>query len=53
MIFLFIMTLKYIRIKEKDKRIKMIKNKKKETLYSRYIRELNANSKYITVFLYL
>ena len=36
------------KIKEKDKRIKMIKNKKnKGTLYSRYIGELNANSKYI------
>jgi glycosyltransferase involved in cell wall biosynthesis len=36
------------KIKKKDKRIKMIKNKKNMgTSYSRYIGELNANSKYI------
>lgn len=36
------------KIKEKDKRIKMIKNKKNMgTLYSRYIGELNAKSEYI------
>ena len=36
------------KIKEKDKRIKMIKNKKNMgTLYSRYIGELNSNSEFI------
>ena len=36
------------KIKEKDKRIKMIKNKKNMgTSYSRYIGEINANSEYI------
>ena len=36
------------KIEKKDKRIKLIKNKKNMgTLYSRYIGELNANSKYI------
>ena len=36
------------KIKENDKRIKLIKNKKNfGTLYSRYLGELNANSKYI------
>jgi cellulose synthase/poly-beta-1,6-N-acetylglucosamine synthase-like glycosyltransferase len=36
------------KIKEKDKRIKMIKNKKNMgTLYSRYIGELNSNTEFI------
>jgi glycosyltransferase involved in cell wall biosynthesis len=36
------------KIKEKDKRIKLIRNKKNMgTLYSRYIGELSANSEYI------
>ena len=36
------------KIKEKDERIKMIKNKKNMgTLYSRYIGELNSNSEFI------
>jgi glycosyltransferase involved in cell wall biosynthesis len=36
------------KIKEKDERIKLIKNKKNMgALYSRYIGELNSNSKYI------